>query len=187
MRLQKFLVGSVLAFLVIAGVSYFVGHKPVEAPSIIVTDDKATLIVNESATSTTKVLPLKGVATFRELYIQNKNLVCDLTSIDNSNGAFAGKLYLAGTNLRGDFAVQQAGRLSSAGMFILEDMFYFWTDTTAERISFKIKADAELINNPGPNFNIGLNESVAYDCEPGNINKELFALPSDQAFPEITE
>ncbi len=186
MRLQKFLLGFILALLVVGGVSYFVGYKPAEAPSIIVSEDKATLVVNDSAT-TTPALPLKGVATFNELHTQNKNLVCDITSIDNSSGAFAGKLYLANNNLKGDFAVQQAGRLSSAGIFILEDMFYFWSDATEEKISFKVKSDAELINNPGPNFNIGLNESVAYDCEPRNVNNELFVLPTDVSFPEITE
>ncbi len=186
MRLQRYFLGFILALLLVGGISYFVGHKSVEAPSDIVAIEQENMMASASSTSL-KSLPLKGETTLKDLHTQNKNLVCDVTSIDNSKGAFSGKLYLTEKNLRGDFAVQQGGQLFSAGMYILSDMLYFWTDTPRERISFKIKSDAALIIEPGPNFNIGLNDSVAYDCEPETSSSDVFVLPAELGFPEITE
>lgn len=186
MRLQKILLLLVGSFLLIGAATYIFSGKLAEAPADMANIIDENQMSDSMEDSLNESRPLMGSATFKNLQTFDQDLVCKLTSVSNINGAFTGKVYLSGANVRGDFDIQEAGQLFASSMIMDGDEMYFWTDTPIGKMSFKTRTtnvdDSSPTTNNSP---IAMEEEVNYDCQSWTRDEAMFVPPEGLEFTEI--
>jgi hypothetical protein len=190
MRLHKILLLLVGSFLLVGGTAYFFGEKSVEAPSALSTNlelaDPSAQLATVVAIEDSK--PLFGTGTFKDIQSLKQDLVCEITSLSNDNGAVVGKVFLSEEKIRGEFDIQQAGKLFASNMLLDGETIYFWTETPAGTLAFKnnIKNISSEISTEAKSATpLSIEEAVTYDCQSWTKQEDKFTIPTDVQFIEL--
>lgn len=182
MSAQNLLLIVAIVVLLIGGGWYYFDSKN-EAPE---NEDMMSGEENEEAES---AAPLKGAGSFRELMGLGQNLTCDFSYVaDDTNGAVAGTVYVAGELVRADFDMMQGGVTYESHMIQDGEMAYTWT--VSPQGTFAFRSDVSEATTSGAsdsgsangNRGVDLSQEVDYDCRTWNVDNALFVPPADVEF-----
>ncbi len=183
MSAQNLLLIVAVAVLLIGGGWYYFDSKK-EGPE----NKEATS--GEENTDQESSAPLKGAGSFRQLMGLGQNLTCDFSYVaEDTNGAIAGTVYVAGDLIRTDFDMMQAGVTYESHMIQDGQMSYMWTMSPQGTFAFKndvSESDSAqgngTTNNASENRSVDLSQEVDYDCRSWNVDNALFVPPADIEF-----
>lgn len=135
---------------------------------------------------------LRGAGSFRYLMGLGQNLTCDFSSVsEETGGAVAGTVYVAGELIRADFDMEQAGEAYESHMIQDGEMSYTWTISPQGTFAFKAPISevpgAEASGSASGNRSVDLSQEVDYDCRPWNVDNALFIPPADVVFMSMED
>lgn len=183
MSAQNLLLIVAIAVLLIGGGWYYFDNKNNGSENEEMMDGEENGD-QESAAS------LKGAGSFRQLMGLGQNLSCDFSFVsEDTNGAVAGTVYVAGDLVRADFDMMQAGVTYESHMIQDGQMSYMWTMSPQGTFAFKSdvsEASSDAPSYAGANGNRGvdLSQEVDYDCRSWNVDNALFVPPADIEFTD---
>ena len=114
-----------------------------------------------------------------------QNLTCAVSG-SVSAGSVTGTAYVAGKGrrLRGDFTLARPDGARANGHVILAGGHsYFWSDELTQGTKISLAAPA----SPNGNEQNAFDQSLSYTCQPWSIQADVFALPIDKEFVELTQ
>lgn len=190
MSAQNLLLVVAVAVLLIGGGWYYFDSKK-EGPEREATQSGEGNADQESAAS------LKGAGSFRQLMGLGQNLTCNFSQVsDETKGAIAGTVYVAGDLIRTDFDMMQAGVTYESHMIQDGQTSYTWTVSPQGTFAFKsdISESDSSASPKVPDYgntqseqSLDLSQEVDYDCHSWNVDNALFVPPADVEFMDPQE
>ena len=132
----------------------------------------------------------------KDLLETGQQQVCTYTTTDTENVTISmGKVYISGTDMRGDFETNVEGQSLLSHMIKMEDTAYVWQEgqTQGIKMSFEdVDASAQTNENTvetpeKPTENIDLLSNYEYDCDNWIPDKKMFELPAEVTFVDLSE
>lgn len=126
--------------------------------------------------------------TITELLASGSDLTCTFNQVE-SGATVNGVVYMAdrGQRLRGDFVMTQADGTATNAHLIRDGGFnYTWFDEMTEGYKVPVTKDADVrVGDEQPtDF---LDDSIKYSCERWLVQSNMFTLPTDRQFVDISE
>lgn len=152
-------------------------------------NDTAMTEEGENMTASSEKQSASFTGTITDLLQRGEDLTCTFTRTDESGNAIAGTVYVAsqGKQLRGDFALSQTDGTTMNGHVVRDgEANYFWSDQIAQ--GTKMTISEEVAVTPSPNSQQAmLDESIEYNCQPWAVDADMFTLPPDKEFVDISQ
>ena len=133
-------------------------------------------------------LELNGFGTMNELLGKEKNLECQITTIDNTV-ASEGTFFVADKKIRGDFITDSPDLEGSAlsSIIIVEGTMYVWTEIAGETFGVKSQLQTTTETDIQTQEPVGLDERVKYACQKWEqVDQSVFLPPSDVLFQDMS-
>lgn len=185
----KIVIGVAVLIAVAIGLWLALGKEAAEAPSTASNGDEMAMSADEGASDDSGMF--SGTGSFLDLIGMGRNVTCDFTYVaEETDGAAAGTVWVAGERMRGDFEMQQAGETYYSHMIQDGEMIYTWSESPAGDFAIvmpieegeDVEADTQEYSRP-----VDMNNEVDYDCRSWNVNASVFVPPSDIEFVTMEE
>lgn len=191
MNLQYIVVLCVVVLLGVGGWFLLQTNEEAPAENSITTDEENTNTKEQESVPKENNDSLSGAGSFASLMGLGRNLTCDFTDVsEETNGAVAGTVYIAGEKLRGDFEMEQAGVVYESHMIHDDSTIYTWTESDQGMVAMKFSKPedettigSDSSESAGESFS--MDESVDYDCRPWSVDQSVFVPPSNIEFTDF--
>ena len=170
------LVGLVAAVIILGGGAYmYVSYSNPVTP-----DGMGASVLDSLEHSDMR---FRGDNTFASVMEQEEDMRCDFTH-DHEGQVTTGRVYLTidGERIRGDFTVTD--ETNKEGHIIRDDGYnYVWGSLYAE--GMKVAVTEENRSALFESKDVSIPDNIAYNCEPWEVDKDVFILPTDIIFEDF--
>jgi hypothetical protein len=139
--------------------------------------------------SKTPETELNGFGTMNDLLGREKNLECQITTIDNSV-ASEGTFFVADQKIRGDFITESPDleETTVSSIIIIEGTMYVWTEIDGEFYGMKSQMQTATETDIQTQEPVRLDERVKYSCQSWKqVDQSIFIPPSDVMFQDMSQ
>jgi hypothetical protein len=186
---MKYLVGLGGATLIVVILAYFWLFSGSELQTAQEEMNEAVVQLEAQSGDKTPEAELNGFGTMNDLLGKERDLECQITTIDNSV-ASDGTFFVADEKIRGDFITDSPDlEGSSVSSIIIDDgTMYVWTEIMGESFGVKsqLQTTSEIdIQTQEP---VGLDERVKYSCQKWKqVDQSIFTPPADVLFQDVSQ
>jgi hypothetical protein len=186
---MKYLVGLGGATLIVVILAYFWLFSGSELQTAQEEMNEAVVQLEAQSGDKTPEAELNGFGTMNDLLGRERDLECQITTIDNSV-ASDGTFFVADEKIRGDFITDSPDlEGSSVSSIIIDDgTMYVWTEIMGESFGVKsqLQTTSEIdIQTQEP---VGLDERVKYSCQKWKqVDQSIFTPPADVLFQDVSQ
>jgi len=177
MQRKVFLISAaivVLALIVIGG--FYVSKK------------SQRLQTGQQIAQATETQRSEQSGTIKSLLAMGKDVACDVSYSVGQNKT-AGKVYVAGQKMSGDFTVTTSdGKALDTHMVQKDGYIYYWSSIVPQGTKMKIPTESESpVPAPG-GVSTGFNadQQVQYRCSPWGADDSKFNLPANVQFTDVS-
>ncbi|HZS42791.1 MAG TPA: hypothetical protein VFA52_01090 [Candidatus Paceibacterota bacterium] len=171
--------GPLIIILIVAvalalggGVYYSVHHAPATTVS---NDTSANVSVSGQASN----------GTLRNLLAMGKNVMCTIDE-STASSSLMGTMYIAGTNMRGDFTSSFNGSAKLDSHMIRNgDIMYAWSGSQGAKMTYNTSDMSNASANSKSQSNVNLDQKVNYHCSSWSPDNSKFSAPTNVNFIDI--
>lgn len=100
----------------------------------------------------------------------------------------SGTVYVAGTDLRGDFTSTVNGKVEETHMIRVGDLSYVWSSSLPQGMVMTITGDGAKSGDTVGTSGMGVDDNASYewDCNPWSKDESKFAPPSNIEFMDLS-
>jgi predicted RNA-binding protein len=185
---MKYLIGLGVATLLIVAFAYFWLFSGNELQTAQQEMGEAVVQLETQSGSKDPKAELNGFGSMNDLLGREKNLECQITTIDNTV-ANEGTFFVADHKIRGDFITQSPEQEEAAvsSIIVMEDTMYVWTEIGGESYGVKSNLQAAKEADVQTQEPVSLDERVKYSCQSWEqVDQSIFIPPTDVLFQDMS-
>lgn len=173
---RNYLIAGVVVVLLLLGGGYLVMNQFTQAPAAV-TENNHPLPSVQASVSTEK----NSLKNFMTMTGTQK---CQFTDSETGN---SGTVYVASGKFRGDFSSNFDGKVTPSHMINDSKDVYIWMDDQATGFKTNLEAIEQMSGQTGVSQSVDINKEVDYKCESWSIDPDMFVVPGDKNFSDMSK
>ena len=186
---MKYLIGLGVATLLVIIFAYFWLFSDNQLQTAQKEVDEAVAQLETQSESNAPEVKLSGFGTMNDLLGREKNLECQINTVDNSV-TNEGTFFVADQKIRGDFITESPDMEGSSvsSIIVIDETMYVWTELDGESYGVKFQMQSTADSNVQTQEPVGLDERVEYSCRNWErVDQSVFIPPTDVMFQDMSQ